>query len=186
MIIIINVFFSISTLLILSLHQSDLMQISTGLIALSVFLLPFTTMYKSQQIPRYLTISFMCFTFCSITLGNLLGFYNLINWWDLLLHTTSGVLLGLFALQFVAKRHSVNQIDSTITSLIIFSFPLAIGVLWEIFEFSMDYLLKTNLQRSGLVDTMTDLIVATIGAMLAVCIYHMFLKETNEKRCSNT
>lgn len=53
-----------------------------------------------------------------------------------------------------------------------FVFSLAVGVLWEIFEFAMDQLFGMNMQKamfgdpSGLTDTMWDLIVDAIGALV--------------------
>jgi len=43
----------------------------------------------------------------------------------------------------------------------------SIGALWEVFEFGMDQIFGMNMQKSGLVDTMGDLIVDAIGAGLA-------------------
>ena len=36
---------------------------------------------------------------------------------------------------------------------------MTIGVIWEIFEFTMDHVFDLTMQKSGLPDTMTDLIV---------------------------
>jgi len=47
-----------------------------------------------------------------------------------------------------------------------FTFGLAIGAMWEIFEFMVDSLFGTNMQKSGLRDTMGDLIVDAFGAGL--------------------
>ena len=43
---------------------------------------------------------------------------------------------------------------------------MAIGAVWEIFEFAMDGLFGLNMQKSGLVDTMWDLIVNMAGALV--------------------
>jgi hypothetical protein len=51
-------------------------------------------------------------------------------------------------------------------ALIAFCVAVTIGVLWEIFEFGMDQLFGMNMQKSGLMDTMGDLIVDVIGASL--------------------
>ena len=55
-------------------------------------------------------------------------------------------------------------------ALFAFVFAVAVGALWEIFEFAMDRLGGTQMQKpmfgdpSGLTDTMWDLIVDTLGA----------------------
>ncbi len=45
-----------------------------------------------------------------------------------------------------------------------FSFAVSIGTLWEVFEFGMDILFGLSMQKSGVIDTMDDLIVDAIGA----------------------
>ena len=60
-----------------------------------------------------------------------------------------------------------------------FAFAVAVGALWEIFEFSMDSILGLNMQKSGLVDTMWDLIVDTIGAVIS-SIYGCFYEKKKD------
>ena len=51
-----------------------------------------------------------------------------------------------------------------------------------IFEFGVDQILGFNMQKSGLVDTMWDLIVDSIGAFFASLLGFLYLK--GEKRFS--
>ena len=57
-----------------------------------------------------------------------------------------------------------------------FCFGVAIGAVWEIFEFGMDQIFGMNMQKSGLIDTMWDLIVDSIGAMLTSFIGYFYIK----------
>ena len=50
-------------------------------------------------------------------------------------------------------------------ALFAFMFAMGMGAVWEIFEFGMDQLFGLNMQKSGLVDTMWDLIVDGAGAL---------------------
>ena len=50
-------------------------------------------------------------------------------------------------------------------ALFAFVFAIGLGTIWEIFEFGMDSLFGTNMMKSGLKDTMCDLIVNCIGAL---------------------
>lgn len=47
--------------------------------------------------------------------------------------------------------------------------------MWEIFEFAMDSFFGLNLQKSGLVDTMWDLIVDTLGAGLIAWLGYLWI-----------
>ncbi len=55
--------------------------------------------------------------------------------------------------------------------------------MWEIFEFGMDQLLGTNMQKpmlgdpSGLTDTMWDIIVNAIGAFVISFIGYVYLRS---------
>ncbi len=58
------------------------------------------------------------------------------------------------------------------------SFSLAVGVLWEIFEFLIDLIFGLNMQKSGLVDTMSDLIVDFLGAcVVGIGVYRYLTKD---------
>jgi uncharacterized membrane protein YjdF len=65
-----------------------------------------------------------------------------------------------------------------------FCFALAVGALWEIFEFAMDGLLGMNMQKpflgdpSGLADTMWDLIVDALGAMAIALSGSLYMKRS--------
>ena len=54
----------------------------------------------------------------------------------------------------------------------ILTFGLAVtgGTIWELFEFLMDWCFGLNRQRSGLIDTMTDLMINAGGAIVATAI----------------
>ena len=70
-----------------------------------------------------------------------------------------------------------------------FCFAVTLGVVWEIYEFSADYIMGTNMQKFGteagelflgqaaLMDTMKDLIVDTIGAFVISVIGYVSLKH---------
>ena len=67
-----------------------------------------------------------------------------------------------------------------------FLFAVTVGTLWEIFEFAMDQVIGTNMQKpmlgdpSGLTDTMRDMIVNTLGA-LAISALGWWYMERNER-----
>ena len=59
--------------------------------------------------------------------------------------------------------------------MVSFGFAVTIGTLWEIFEFLMDWFFGFNMQKSGLVDTMTDLLINAIGAAIAAAIGYFYV-----------
>ncbi len=61
-------------------------------------------------------------------------------------------------------------------AIITFGFAVMLGTLWEIFEFIADVLFGLNMQKSGQVDTMTDLLVNTAGASIAALTGYYYVK----------
>lgn len=131
-------------------------------------------------------IAIALFIFGSELLGEIRSFYEIIPWWDDLLHSVSGVILGLIGFMLVyslneSEKSSVN-LSPVFVSLFAFCFALACGALWEIFEFSGDRLLNMDMQKfrppagttelvtdswrydAGLIDTMTDIIMDAASA----------------------
>lgn len=121
------------------------------------------------------------FTFASLYLGELQQYYLKFWWWDIMLHTLSGVILGFigFLLIYILnKDKNINVILSPIfVAMFSFAFAVAVGVFWEIFEFAADSFLGLNMQKSGLVDTMWDLIVDCLGALFASLTGFIYLTQ---------
>jgi hypothetical protein len=65
-------------------------------------------------------------------------------------------------------------------ALFSFAFAVAVGSIWEIFEFTMDSFLGLNMQKSGLVDTMWDLIVDALGALVIAVLGYFYTKSGTE------
>ncbi len=122
------------------------------------------------SLPASFQIVLLIFIFNAQFLGELVNYYERYWWWDIMLHSWSGVLLGTigFLLVYILNTTSgVNVIMSPIfISFFALSFAVTCGVLWEIFEYSMDLFFLTNMQKSGLVDTMGDLIVDFLGGLI--------------------
>ena len=66
---------------------------------------------------------------------------------------------------------------------------MTMGMLWEIYEFSVDYFFGTNMQKfaleggvpkvgqEALMDTMKDIIVDTVGALVMSVLGYLSLKN---------
>jgi hypothetical protein len=122
----------------------------------------------SVFIPPEFELAAIAFIFATLFLGEVHGYYVRYAWWDKALHTSSGFLLGVlgFLLVYVLNQDDRIQLrmNARFVALFAFAFSVAVGAVWEIFEFAMDSFFGLNMQKSGLVDTMWDLIVDTVGA----------------------
>jgi hypothetical protein len=54
---------------------------------------------------------------------------------------------------------------------------VSVGTIWEVFEFLADQYLGLNMQKSGLVDTMTDLMINATGAALAALLGYFYVRD---------
>jgi len=127
------------------------------------------------------------FIFASFYLGERRDFYARFWWWDLALHSTSGVLLGILGFLLVYVLNANPRIDLHMqpgfVAFFAFCFSITVGALWEIFEFAMDQLFGMNMQKpmfddpSGLTDTMWDLIVDAVGTILVAVYGYRYMRR---------
>ncbi len=141
------------------------------------------------QIPSEFQLMTILFVFASLFLGEIRSYYERFWWWDIVLHTTSGLLLGIVGFLLVYVLNENRRVNLTMrphfVAFFAFVFAVSVGALWEIFEFTMDQLLGMNMQKamfndpSGLTDTMWDLIVDTVGAAI-ISLFGWWYMRRNE------
>lgn len=154
-------------------------------IATSILVLTFLPALLERNykivIPLEIEVFLIFFIYASLFLGEIHGYYTKLWWWDIFLHTFSAFLLGGIGFLMVyilnTDEHVRLRMSPAFLSLFAFTFALSMGALWEIFEFFMDQVFGMNMQKSGLVDTMEDLIVDSIGAFLAVLCGYFYAKK---------
>ncbi|MFV0498812.1 MAG: hypothetical protein ACK5NF_02105 [Bacilli bacterium] len=152
---------------------------------------------RFSYIPDQFYFIAMTFAFFSTYLGSYLNFYEAFTWWDDALHFSSGILIALFSIVIVSysigHRFGKYKSKSDIVFLVIIGclLSLSIAVFWEFYEFCYDYIVDGNMQRGSilidldtsslinkirpsgrivgkdLLDTMNDMFLATIGAIIA-------------------
>ena len=137
------------------------------------------------KIPTEFQLLFIIFLFASLFLGEIRNFYERLWWWDVALHTTSGLMLGIVGFLLVYVLNESERVALSMkpgfVALFAFLFAVAFGAIWEIFEFGMDQLFGMNMQKpmlgdpSGLTDTMWDLIVDTLGASFISLLGYIYM-----------
>ncbi|MEX0647384.1 MAG: hypothetical protein WEA56_16760 [Balneolaceae bacterium] len=139
-----------------------------------------------MEIPAEFHLASVLFIFASLYLGEVQSFYQRLWWWDIALHTTAGLLMGILGFMLVyllnESRMKLNMTPGFI-ALFAFAFAVTIGTVWEIFEFGMDQFFGLNMQKpmlgdpSGLTDTMWDIMVNAAGALIVSVIGWRYLKR---------
>lgn len=138
-------------------------------------------------IPPEFELLTIAFIFAALFLGETRDYYWRFWWWDLALHTTSGILLGILGFLLVYVLNETPRLAlhmrPAFVAFFAFCFAVAVGALWEVFEFAMDELAGMNMQKpflgdpSGLTDTMWDLIVDAIGALTIALAGYLYMKR---------
>ncbi len=144
-------------------------------------LFPFLLQKKFDiYISKFFTSVISVFIFASIYLGEANQFYDKIWWWDLFLHLISAIIFGLAGviMLLIVFGKQRNKSNPQMFAIFSFCFAVSIGVVWEIFEFSMDQTFGLNMQKSGLMDTMSDLIIDCIGAGIASISGYLYLTDS--------
>lgn len=147
-----------------------------------VLLLTFTPALLEHHLrvalPVELTLITSVFLYASFALGEARDFYEKIWWWDLALHGVAALTIGIigFLSIYVFYMTQRIQVAAGWIATITFALAVSLGTIWEIFEFLMDWYFGLNMQKSGLVDTMTDLMINAFGAAIAAVIGYFYVR----------
>lgn len=118
----------------------------------SLFLLalPFFLEKKLKiQFPTIIEIIIFLFIFSAEILGEINNFYGLFKNFDTMLHTINGFLCASIGFSFVLilSEKNIMHLSPVFIILISFCFSMTIGTVWEIFEYSVDYIFGTDMQK---------------------------------------
>ncbi|MCA9497178.1 MAG: hypothetical protein KC589_09610 [Nanoarchaeota archaeon] len=173
---------NLAILFVLSVYYQQYQNTFLVSLALIISFLPiFVEKNYKITLPLEFELLILFFTYSALILGEIEQYYIKYWWWDLLLHTISGLIFGLvgFLIIFVLNDNKKVKLHlaKRFVAIFAFTFSLSMGALWEIIEFVIDQVFDLNMQKSGIVDTMTDLIVDTIGALIiSISSYYYILK----------
>ncbi|WP_323782306.1 hypothetical protein [Thalassovita sp.] len=139
----------------------------------------FLSRWANVVIPPSFIAAATLFAGSTLLLGEAFDFYDRFWWWDIVMHGTGAVGVGLigFVLIFIMFQGDKYAAPPYAVALFAFCFAMAVGTMWEIFEFTMDSLFGFNTQKSGLQDTMGDLIVDGTGAIFGAGAGWFYLKS---------
>lgn len=170
----------ISALISLFLARWSLAFVSLFTLTLSL-IPPVLASRWSLSLPVPFLFATTLFFIGSIFLGEAFDFYERLWWWDLALHGFSAVGFGLSGFLFVFMLFEGDRFAAPPSAIAFITFCVAmtIGATWEIFEYAMDITFGLNMQKSGLDDTMGDLLIDAIGAMIASVTGYFYLRHNS-------
>lgn len=159
--------------------------LSTGMCLLTlVFLsIPFILEAKyNLTIPRGFLTVLILFLYGSMFLGTANRLYDFLWWWDKMLHGASGFIFAHMGFLLFRVLDPTQKQDTRasrlLAALFAFSFSLAAGGVWEIYEYTMDCTFGTLYQGIGIHDTMRDIILDALGSL----VFALFLFFQRERK----
>ena len=155
----------------------ELAFVALGTLALS-FAPVVVARWTDVHVPPSFIAALVIFVGATLFLGEVYDFYERFWWWDMVMHGASAVGFGLigFVLVFMMFQGDRYAAPPVAVAFFAFCFAVTIGTAWEIFEFFMDQTFGFNMQKSGLMDTMGDLIVDAVGAFIGAATGFGYLK----------
>ena len=140
-----------------------------GILTLILFMVPqLIEKMVGVTIPAGLKGVILIFIFSAEILGEINAFYIKIPIWDTILHTTNGFLMAAigFALIDLFNRSEKFSIKMSpyFVAFVAFCFSMTVGVVWEFFEFSMDWFFHTDMQKDWILHTISSVKLDPLGA----------------------
>lgn len=168
--------------IVLGLHLEKYDRIASTACVFLVVLVPFII----RKVIRYnlsdkLEFIYLIFVFLAHILGTVVNLYSSVWWWDLFVHFLSGVFTSYIALILLTEFKVLKSKNKIFSAIFIVCFSLSIASLWEFFEFTADKITGGDTQwvlKTGVDDTMTDMLVAFLGSIL-FAFNHLINKKSN-------
>ena len=115
------------------------------------------------ELPPPLEITILCFIFAAEILGEVNAFYVVVPNWDTMLHTLNGFLAAAVGFSMVILLNDDERLTFHLSpfflALVAFCFSMTIGVLWEFFEFSMDYFFGFDMQKDTVIHSIHSVLL---------------------------
>lgn len=126
---------------------------------------------KSRRLTLFAVALILCI-WAANAVAVYLNLYYHLSWFDIPMHILGGFWIALFGLITYYHSTLVERKDRTPLFVIAFalSMTLCIGLLWELFEFGVDYSIALT-SNNDLADTLGDLINDVIGGALAATFF---------------
>ncbi len=160
--------------LIIFIIRGDIENIFLTALVIALIVIPAFVLQRYRvHVPPEFQLIAAAFVFLTLFLGSAGDFYYHFWWWDMVLHAGSGFLLGIVGWIVLFLLLQTDRLPRAVGPALVcvfaITFAVTLGVLWEIFEYVVDLLwpnVNMICRETGIHDTIHDLIVNTIGAII--------------------
>ncbi|MDD3858262.1 MAG: hypothetical protein PHP43_09480 [Methanoculleus sp.] len=175
--------FLIAVNILIAFSFGEYSQVFTGVIGLFLTLVPAIATRKwSVTLPWQVNLLIAFLLYLHVA-GEIQGYYLLYYpYYDKIAHLIAGITVSILAFAIVLlldRFSSLNLSRWMIVGFIVIA-AMAMEGFWEIYEWTFDTVLGTNLQH-GLDDTMLDMIFVLIGSIIVALIGNRRLQEFSKE-----
>ncbi len=147
--------------MIIEFFERDYYGVFLCVLTLILFLIPFIVdKHLNIKLPTLLECLIFIFIFSAEILGEVSNFYLRFPYWDSILHTLNGFIMagiGLAMIDILNQSPSLRfNMSPIFVALVAFCFSMTIGVLWEFFEYGMDRVTQTDMQKDTICQTLSS------------------------------
>ena len=143
-----------------------------GLTLVLMILPSFFSHKLNVELPTTLEVIILLFIFAAEILGELNSFYVRVPNWDTMLHTLNGFLCAAIGFALVDLLNESDRFSFKLSpaylALVAFCFSMTVGVLWEFFEFSMDWFFGMDMQKDWIVPAINSVKLNPTGANIPI------------------
>ena len=137
------------------------------------------------ELPTTLEIFILIFIFAAEILGEISEFYLVFPFWDTVLHTINGFLAAAIGFSMVdllnRSQKIVFNLSPLFMAIVAFCFSMTIGVIWEFFEFGMDWLIGYDMQKDTVIHTIRSVMLDPAGRNVPYVISNITQTAVNEQ-----
>ncbi len=146
------------------------------LLTLLLFTVPsFIERKVNITLPSALEVIILFFIYAAEILGEIQAYYIEIPYWDTMLHTMNGFLCAAIGFALVdilnrTERFSIS-LSPMFLAIVAFCFSMTVGVLWEFFEYGMDYFFHLDMQKDDVISYISSVSLDPTGGNNPTAIY---------------
>jgi len=179
-----------------NLYRGDMVTVASAALTILFLLLPpVIERLLKISLPTSFKIIYLVFIIASMYLGEIHSFFYRLPVWDIILHTASAMMLAYitFLMVFVLNRdNDINlKLSPFFIAIFVFCVPVALGAVWEVFEFAVDKIFGVNMikaidpnditrfydYRRGFMNSLHDMVMDTSGAFIIATGAYIYLKK---------
>lgn len=166
---------SVIVMLIMQFFNRNYENVLLCILTLVLFMLPSMIERKlAIDLPDTLEIIILLFIYSAEILGEIQAYYIQFPYWDTMLHTLNGFLCAAIGFSLVDLLNRQERVSMHLSpfymAVVAFCFSMTVGVLWEFFEHFMDVVIRVDMQKDTILNSISTVMLDPAQGTKAVVV----------------